>query len=106
MMKKFEDLTVQTINIVQYMKQIKSIINIIPNLGKYDLDIISQKFNFDKNYVIKMKFETNFLKKGVANMFFDIKNDYNPFIIKRRMVFKKILGISVKLKNFKYKKKN
>ena len=81
MMKKFEDLTVQTVNIVQYMKQIKSIINIIPNLGKYDLDIISQKFNFDKNYVIKMKFETNFLKKGVANMFFDIKNDYNPFII-------------------------
>ena len=80
--KKLEDLTIQTINIVQYMKKIKSVVNIIPNLGKYDLDNIAQKFDFDKNYLIKMKFETKFLKEGIAKKFFYIKNDQTPFIVK------------------------
>ena len=82
MLKKFEDLTIQTINIIQFMKKIKTVINVIPNLGKYDLDNIAQKFDFDKNYIIKMKFETNFLKEGLAKKFFDIKNDQSPFVVK------------------------
>ena len=81
MAKKLEDLTIQTVNIILYMKKIKAVINIIPNLGKYDFENIAQKFNFDKNYIIKMKFETNFLKAGVANKFFDFKNDKSPFVI-------------------------
>ena len=79
--KKLEDLTIQAINIVKYMKKIKTIINLFPNLNKYDINIISKKFNFDKNYVIKMKFETEFLKKGCAKKFINIKNDQTPFII-------------------------
>ena len=82
MYKKLEALTIQTINIIQYMKKIKSIINIIPNLGKYDLDIISHKFDFDKNYVIKMKFEADFLREGCAKKFFEIRTDQSPFIVK------------------------
>ena len=82
MEKKLEDLTIQTINIVKYMKKIKGVINIIPNLGKYDFVNIAQKFDFDKNYIIKMKFETDFLKKGSAKKYFNIKNDQSPFIVK------------------------
>ena len=82
MEKKLEDLTIQTINIVQYMKKIKAIINIMPNLGKYDFVNIARKFDFDKNYIIKMKFETDFLKEGCAKNFFTIKNDQSPFIVK------------------------
>ena len=82
MEKKLEDLTIQTINIVQYMKIIKGVINIIPNLGKYDFVNIAQKFDFDKNYIIKMKFETDFLKKGSAKKYFNIKSDQSPFIVK------------------------
>ena len=81
MIKKMEDLTIQTINIIKYMQKIKTVINIEPNLGKYNMDIISQKFNFDKNYLIKMKFETDFLKEGYAKNIFDFKNQETPFFI-------------------------
>ena len=80
MLKKLEDLTIQTVNIVKYMKKIKKIIYLTPNLGKYDLNILSYKFNFDKNYVIKMKLETQFLREGYAKQIFNIKNDKSPFI--------------------------
>ena len=82
MAKKIEDLTIQTVNIVQYMKKIKTVINLTPNLGKYDMNLIGRKFNFDKNYVIKMKLETNFLREGYAKELFDIKDDKSPFFIK------------------------
>ena len=82
MLKKFKDLIQITVNIVLYMKKIKSIINAVPNLGKYDIDIISKKFNFDKNYIIKMKFETKFLKEGCAKMLFDFKKENTPFFLK------------------------
>jgi hypothetical protein len=82
MIKKLEDLSIQTVNIVKFMKKIKTIINLAPNLGKYDINVISKKFNFDKNYIIKMKLETNFLREGNAKYFFNIKNDQTPFFIK------------------------
>ena len=84
MIKKLEDLTIQTVNIVKYMQKIKSVINLAPNLGKYNIDIIAQKFNFDKNYIIKMKSETNFLREGNAKQIFNIKNDQSPFFIKAK----------------------
>ena len=84
MIKKLEDLTIQTVNIVKYMKNIKSVINLAPNLGKYNMNIIAQKFNFDKNYIIKMKSETNFLREGNAKQIFNIKNDQSPFFIKAK----------------------
>ena len=82
MIKKMEDLSIHTVNIVLYMKKIKSIINLAPNLGKYDMDLIARKFNFDKNYIIKMKLETNFLREGYARIIFNLKNDQTPFFIK------------------------
>ena len=86
MFKKMENLTMQAINIVQYMKKIKSVINLVPNLNKYDLDLISRKFNFDKNYLIKMKFETEFLNDGYFQKTFgtDIDIDQTPFLLKAK----------------------
>ena len=37
---------------------------------KYNIDLISQNYNFDKNYLIKMKEEMKFLKEGNAKFFF------------------------------------
>ena len=82
MMKEIEKLTEQTINIVLYMKKIKKEINSVSNLGKYSIDIISKKFHFDKNYIIKMKNETSFLREGYAKVFFNIKNEESPFFLK------------------------
>ena len=82
MMNEIEKLNEQTINIVIYMKKIKTVINAVSNLGKYNIDILSQKFHFDKNYLIKMKIETNFLREGHAKIFFNIKNEESPFFLK------------------------
>lgn len=42
----------QTINVCLSMKKLKENIFSINSLDKYDLDIISKKFKFDKNYLI------------------------------------------------------
>lgn len=82
MLNQIEKLTEQTVNIVVYMKKIKTQINMVTNLDKYNIDILSQKFKFDKNYIIKMKTETNFLREGYAKVFFNIKNEESPFFLK------------------------
>ena len=81
MLKEIEKLTEQTVNIVLFMKKVKTEINAVSNLGKYNIDIISKKLGFDKNYIIKMKEETNFLREGYAKIYFNIKNEETPFFI-------------------------
>ena len=75
-------LTEQTVNIVKYMKKIKILLNTISNLGKYSIQILSKKFDFDINYIIKMKAETNFLHEGNGKLFLNIKNEDSPFFVK------------------------
>lgn len=75
-------LRVHTVNVCQSMKQLKLILNGVKNLDKYDINIIAEKFQFDKNYLIKMKGELNFLKEGFAKYYFNLKNDQTPFLLK------------------------
>ena len=97
----------QTINVCQSMKNLKEKIFSINRLDKYDFDIISKKFKFDKNYVIKMKSELNFLKEGFAKYFFNIENDQTPFLLKasdktkltKEDYFIRIIPIDNELKN-------
>ena len=79
--KKIETLREITIIICFSMKKIKYGLNGIKNLDKYDIDLLSEKFNFDKNYLIKMKSELNFLKEGFAKFYFNIENDQTPFLL-------------------------
>ena len=80
--KKIEKLNELAVNIVLYMKKIKLIINNCTNLSKYNIDIISKKYNFDKNYIIKMRSETNFLRDDYIKEFLNIKNEESPFLLK------------------------
>ena len=77
-----EKLRKATINICFAMKNVKNkVMN--ENLSeKYNIDLISQNYNFDKNYLIKMKEEMKFLKEGNAKFFFKITEDKSPFLIK------------------------
>ena len=70
-----------TINICFTMKKLKYKLNGIKNLDKYDINIISEKYDFDKNYLIKMKNELSFLKEGYAKYYFNIENDQTPFLL-------------------------
>ena len=72
----------QTINVCHSMKHLKEKIFSINNLDKYDFDMIAKKFKFDKNYIIKMKSELNFLSKGFSKYYFNLENDQTPFLLK------------------------
>ena len=79
---EINNLRLYTVNICYKMKKIKNKLYEGHMCGKYDLDIISDKFGFDKNYLIKMKEEMNFLKEGYIKHLFNINNDYSPFLLK------------------------
>ena len=82
MSNKIEKMREYTINICFYMKKIKNRIYEGKYIGKYDIDIISNQYKFDTNYLIKMKEEMTFLKDGYAKYFFNITEDKSPFLIK------------------------
>ena len=71
-----------TIQICKSMKTLKYEINGIKFLDKYDAYILAEKYQFDKNYLIKMKRELKFLKGGFSKYYFNIINDHIPFLIK------------------------
>ena len=79
---KINSLRVHTINVCKSMKQLKTELSGIKNLDKFDIKLIGEKFNFDKNYLIKMKGELNFLKTGFAKYYFNFGNDQTPFLLK------------------------
>ena len=80
--EKIGILRIHTVNTCQSMKKLKLILNGIKYLDKYDINTIAEKFQFDKNYLIKMKGELNFLKEGFAKYYFNLNNDQTPFLLK------------------------
>ena len=79
---KINTLRLHTINVCKSMKLLKTELSGIKNLDKFDINLIGEKFNFDKNYLIKMKSELNFLKEGFSKYYFNIANDQTPFLLK------------------------
>ena len=79
--KKIENLREYTVNLCFTMKKIKEQINSGHPWGKFELDNISDKYKFDKNYLIKMKDEMNVLREGYSKYFFNINDDQTPFLI-------------------------
>ena len=77
-----EKLREATIDVCYAMRKLKSDMNIVSNIAKYDIDLLSSKSKFDKNYLIKMKGELSFLKEGNAKFFFNISEDRSPFLLK------------------------
>ena len=79
---KIGTLRQHTVNVCHSMKKLKYELNGLNNLDKYNINAIAEKFNFDKNYLIKMKGELNFLKEGFAKYYFNINNDHTPFLLR------------------------
>ena len=79
---KIGTLRENTVNVCKSMKNLKLRLEGLKHLDKYNINIIAEKFQFDKNYLIKMKGEMNFLKEGFAKYYFNIKNDQTPFLLK------------------------
>ena len=79
--KKIENLREYTVNLCLAMRTVKEKINAGHPWGKFDIDIISEKYKFDKNYLIKMKDEMCVLREGYAKYFFNIGDDNTPFLL-------------------------
>ena len=78
---EIKNLRLYTVNVCYKMKKIKNKIYEGYLYGKYDLNSISEKFGFDKDYLIKMKEEMLFLKEGYIKHFFNLNNDFSPFLM-------------------------
>ena len=79
---KIGTLRENTVNVCKSMKNLKLKLEGIKYLDKYDINSIAEKFQFDKNYLIKMKGQMNFLKEGFAKYYFNLNNDQTPFLLK------------------------
>ena len=79
---KINELRMHTINVCKAMQRVKTELSGIKNLDKFDINLIGEKFNFDKNYLIKMKSELTFLREGFIKYYFNIGNDQTPFLLK------------------------
>ena len=79
---KINQLREKTIDVCKSMQTLKTELSGIKNLDKYDIRLIGEKFGFDRNYLIKMKGELNFLKEGFAKYYFNLGNDQTPFLLK------------------------
>ena len=79
---KIQILREQTVNVCKAMKKLKLELSGVIHLDKYDINKIAEKYNFDENYLIKMKGELNFLKEGFTKYYFNIDDDQSPFFLK------------------------
>ena len=79
---KINELRMHTVNVCKAMQRVKTELSGIKNLDKFDINLIGEKFNFDKNYLIKMKSELTFLREGFIKYYFNIGNDQTPFLLK------------------------
>ncbi len=77
----FKNLRVLSINIINYYVKIREFSSFYVLGGKYDLDNLSKTFSFDRNYLIKMKNDTDFLKGSTLSKFFNFSQDSDPFLI-------------------------
>lgn len=80
-MQVFKNLRVLSINIVNYFVKVRENSSYFILGGKFDLDNLSKTFNFDRNYLIKMKNDTDFLKKSPLSKFFNFSQESDPFLI-------------------------
>jgi hypothetical protein len=70
-----------SINIVNYYIKIREVSSYAVLGGKYDLDKVNKLYNFDKNYLIKMRYDLDFLNQSVLEQFFNFAEDADPFLV-------------------------
>jgi hypothetical protein len=77
----FKNLRVFSINIVNHFTKIREISSYGVIGGKYDFDGTKIINYFDKNYMLKMKNDTDFLYSSNLNRYFNFSMDSDPFLI-------------------------
>ena len=76
-----ENLRNKTIEIVLLYNNIRKEISYSSNNGKFNINLLSIKYEIDKNFLIKMKKELDFLKDGYIKYFFNFNEEKTPFFL-------------------------
>ena len=76
-----ENLRNKTIEIVLLYNNIRKEISYSSNNGKFNINLLSIKYEIDKNFLIKMKKELDFLKEGYIKYFFNFNEEKTPFFL-------------------------
>ena len=82
--KAIQSIRLFSINVVLAMNSIREICSYSTINGKFDLDKL-HKYNFDRNYLIKMRFDLDFLGKSPINNYkgtnYNFSDQGDPFLI-------------------------
>lgn len=77
-----KNLRILSINIVNHLSKIREICSYNVLGGKFELEKINKIYLFDKNYLIKMKYDLDFLKTSRIAQFYEIEwEESDPFLI-------------------------
>jgi len=71
-----------SVNIINYLQKIREECSYNVLGGKFNLDKINKAYKFDKNYLIKMKFDMDFLRNSKIATYFEFEPcESDPFLI-------------------------
>ena len=81
MITNLKNTRLSSINIINYIIKIREICSYNVLGGKYNLDNLNKSYKFDKNYLIKMKFDMDFLVNSKVSTYFELEPcEADPFL--------------------------
>jgi len=77
-----KNIRILSINIVNHLSKIRELCSYNVLGGKFDLEKINKVYLFDRNYLIKMKYDLDFLKNSRIANFYEIEcEESDPFLV-------------------------
>jgi hypothetical protein len=81
MIQCIKNIRIQSINIVNHFNKIREICSYNVLGGKFNLEKINKVYLYDRNYLIKMKFDLDFLKNTNLEQHFNFSRESDPFLL-------------------------
>ena len=76
-----KNLRVNSVNIVNHTNKIREILTYNSHRGKFNLDKLNPEYLYNKNYLVKMKNDMNFLNNSYLSKYIDMSNgEPDPFL--------------------------
>jgi hypothetical protein len=76
-----KNIRIMSINVVNYFTKIREICSYNVLGGKYNLEKINKIYLYDRNYLIKMKYDLDFLTNSKLNKYFNFCEESDPFLV-------------------------
>ena len=75
-------LRLNSVNVVTHFLKVREIVTYYNLVGKIDMKLISKEYNYDPNYLVKMRDDMSFLGESQKKLskYFDMTNDIDAFL--------------------------